>query len=181
MAEVVGKNWTKHIRFVWGFNPVLYFFSTKSSIYVKKVYQSFFNLSKVLRHILNWFQGHIKLSDFGLCTGLKKAHRTEYYRNWPSQLPKDFVTKPFESKRKAETWKRNRRAIVSILHIIIIDSITLLLLHWLMDVKHLLVKMSKLYCIVLEIFKNCISFFRQNHGQSTTFLNIKTLFKVISK
>lgn len=57
------------------------------------------------------FQGHIKLSDFGLCTGLKKAHRTEYYRNWPSQLPKDFVTKPFE-KRKAETWKKNRRAIV---------------------------------------------------------------------
>ncbi|KAM3716300.1 Serine/threonine-protein kinase [Dirofilaria immitis] len=56
-------------------------------------------------------KGHIKLSDFGLCTGLKKAHRTEYYRNWPSQLPKDFVTKPFGSKRKAETWKRNRRAI----------------------------------------------------------------------
>ncbi|VDD91119.1 unnamed protein product [Enterobius vermicularis] len=56
-------------------------------------------------------KGHLKLSDFGLCTGLKKIHRTELYRNWPSQLPKDFVTKPFESKRKAETWKRNRRAI----------------------------------------------------------------------
>lgn len=25
-------------------------------------------------------KGHIKLSDFGLCTGLKKAHTTEYYR-----------------------------------------------------------------------------------------------------
>ena len=25
-------------------------------------------------------KGHIKLSDFGLCTGLKKSHRTEYYR-----------------------------------------------------------------------------------------------------
>lgn len=25
-------------------------------------------------------QGHIKLSDFGLCTGLKKAHSTEFYR-----------------------------------------------------------------------------------------------------
>uniref|UniRef100_A0A915CVH6 non-specific serine/threonine protein kinase n=1 Tax=Ditylenchus dipsaci TaxID=166011 RepID=A0A915CVH6_9BILA len=53
-------------------------------------------------------RGHIKLSDFGLCTGLKKIHRTELYRNWPSQLPADFV--PFESKRKAETWKKNRRA-----------------------------------------------------------------------
>ncbi|VDN94028.1 unnamed protein product [Brugia pahangi] len=61
--------------------------------------------------LITIFQGHIKLSDFGLCTGLKKAHRTEYYRNWPSQLPKDFVTKPLGSKRKAETWKRNRRAI----------------------------------------------------------------------
>ena len=26
-------------------------------------------------------RGHIKLSDFGLCTGLKKSHRTEYYRD----------------------------------------------------------------------------------------------------
>lgn len=25
-------------------------------------------------------RGHLKLSDFGLCTGLKKSHRTEYYR-----------------------------------------------------------------------------------------------------
>ena len=33
---------------------------------------------------LLWFfspQGHIKLSDFGLCTGLKIAHRTEFYRD----------------------------------------------------------------------------------------------------
>ncbi|VDM76276.1 unnamed protein product [Strongylus vulgaris] len=58
----------------------------------------------------NHFKGHVKLSDFGLCTGLKKIHRTEHYRNWPSQLPPDFVSKPVESKRKAETWKKNRRA-----------------------------------------------------------------------
>merc|ERR1711971_1046459 len=25
-------------------------------------------------------RGHVKLSDFGLCTGLKKSHRTEFYR-----------------------------------------------------------------------------------------------------
>lgn len=55
-------------------------------------------------------KGHIKLSDFGLCTGLKKIHRTELYRNWPTQLPSDFVSKPIESRHKAETWKRNRRA-----------------------------------------------------------------------
>lgn len=26
-------------------------------------------------------RGHLKLSDFGLCTGLKKSHRTEFYRD----------------------------------------------------------------------------------------------------
>ncbi len=25
--------------------------------------------------------GHVKLSDFGLCTGLKKSHRTDFYRD----------------------------------------------------------------------------------------------------
>lgn len=35
-------------------------------------------------------QGHVKLSDFGLCTGLKKAHRTEFYRNLNHSLPSDF-------------------------------------------------------------------------------------------
>uniref|UniRef100_A0A914X1Z7 non-specific serine/threonine protein kinase n=1 Tax=Plectus sambesii TaxID=2011161 RepID=A0A914X1Z7_9BILA len=56
-------------------------------------------------------KGHIKLSDFGLCTGMKKAHRTEFYRDLSQGLPSDFISKPFESKRKAETWKRNRRAL----------------------------------------------------------------------
>ncbi|KAL6058936.1 hypothetical protein STEG23_022124, partial [Scotinomys teguina] len=35
-------------------------------------------------------KGHVKLSDFGLCTGLKKAHRTEFYRNLNHSLPSDF-------------------------------------------------------------------------------------------
>ncbi|KAF7253766.1 Serine/threonine-protein kinase 38 [Varanus komodoensis] len=35
-------------------------------------------------------KGHVKLSDFGLCTGLKKAHRTEFYRNLSHNLPSDF-------------------------------------------------------------------------------------------
>ena len=32
-------------------------------------------------------QGHIKLSDFGLCTGLKMAHRTDYYKEFKSINP----------------------------------------------------------------------------------------------
>uniref|UniRef100_A0A3B3ZXV1 non-specific serine/threonine protein kinase n=1 Tax=Periophthalmus magnuspinnatus TaxID=409849 RepID=A0A3B3ZXV1_9GOBI len=35
-------------------------------------------------------RGHVKLSDFGLCTGLKKAHRTEFYRNLTHNPPSDF-------------------------------------------------------------------------------------------
>uniref|UniRef100_A0A673HJK8 non-specific serine/threonine protein kinase n=1 Tax=Sinocyclocheilus rhinocerous TaxID=307959 RepID=A0A673HJK8_9TELE len=54
-------------------------------------------------------RGHVKLSDFGLCTGLKKAHRTEFYRNFNHSLPSDFTFQNMNSKRKAETWKRNRR------------------------------------------------------------------------
>jgi len=57
--------------------------------------------------------GHIKLSDFGLCTGLQKSHRTEFYRDLShSQIkPSDFQTSsgPMDSKRRAESWKRNRR------------------------------------------------------------------------
>ncbi len=68
-------------------------------------------------------RGHIKLSDFGLCTGLKKSHRTEFYRDLSQASPSDFVHAPkssrndnnskmmsaSDSKRKAESWKRNRR------------------------------------------------------------------------
>lgn len=35
-------------------------------------------------------QGHVKLSDFGLCTGLKKAHRTDFYKNLNHSLPSDL-------------------------------------------------------------------------------------------
>jgi serine/threonine kinase 38 len=56
-------------------------------------------------------RGHIKLSDFGLCTGLKKSHRTDFYRDLSQVKPSDFCTtgNPMDSKRKAESWKRNRR------------------------------------------------------------------------
>merc|ERR1719244_419076 len=62
-------------------------------------------------------KGHIKLSDFGLCTGLKKSHRTEFYRDLSLAQPWDFgkvdfsTSTPMDSKRKAEAWKRNRRAL----------------------------------------------------------------------
>merc|ERR1719410_2960874 len=56
-------------------------------------------------------RGHVKLSDFGLCTGLKKAHRTDFYRDLSQITPSDFSSdniNPGESKRKLESWKKNR-------------------------------------------------------------------------
>lgn len=32
----------------------------------------------------------MKLSDFGLCTGLKRAHRTDFYKNLNHSLPSDL-------------------------------------------------------------------------------------------
>lgn len=66
-------------------------------------------------------KGHIKLSDFGLCTGLKLSHQTEYYRNLlnpEGKLPPKMDAAPAgsdssdDTKNKALTWKRNRRALV---------------------------------------------------------------------
>lgn len=78
-------------------------------------------------------KGHLKLSDFGLCTGLKKSHRTDFYRDLSQAKPSDFskyilnlsgtettlnysiftviTSGPMDSKRRAESWKKNRRAL----------------------------------------------------------------------
>lgn len=56
-------------------------------------------------------KGHIKLSDFGLCTGLKKSHRTDFYKDLSQAKPSDFSHSPYDSKRRLETWKKNRRAL----------------------------------------------------------------------
>jgi len=54
-------------------------------------------------------KGHIKLSDFGLCTGLKKSHRTEYYRDLAmSNMSTD---KPVSARKRAESWKASRRTL----------------------------------------------------------------------
>jgi len=53
-------------------------------------------------------RGHLKLSDFGLCTGLKKSHRTEYYRDLGEMAS---PAAPLSSRRKAESWKASRRTL----------------------------------------------------------------------
>jgi len=54
-------------------------------------------------------RGHVKLSDFGLCTGLKKAHRTEFYKNNSQAQSFNLSSNPLESKGKAESWQGRRR------------------------------------------------------------------------
>merc|ERR1719456_708855 len=54
-------------------------------------------------------RGHVKLSDFGLCTGLQKSHRTDYYRDLASlDVPTD---QPVSSRKRAESWKMSRRTL----------------------------------------------------------------------
>ena len=50
-------------------------------------------------------RGHIKLSDFGLCTGLKRAHSTDYYKDLKNLDPSSLA----DTQRFAPNWKRNRR------------------------------------------------------------------------
>ncbi|XP_015771185.1 PREDICTED: serine/threonine-protein kinase 38-like [Acropora digitifera] len=60
-------------------------------------------------------KGHIKLADFGLCTGLKKAHRTDFYREISPSDMKDFTSAdPLDTKGRAATWKKNRRQLVRV-------------------------------------------------------------------
>jgi len=58
-------------------------------------------------------RGHVKLSDFGLCTGLKKSHRTDFYSDLSNVSPTDFTSEgsPADSKRKLESWRGRRRAL----------------------------------------------------------------------
>lgn len=54
-------------------------------------------------------KGYVKLFDFGLCMGLKKVYRIEFYRNFIYNLLSDFLFQNMNLKRKVEIWKKNRR------------------------------------------------------------------------
>jgi serine/threonine kinase 38 len=53
-------------------------------------------------------RGHIKLSDFGLCTGLKRAHTTDFYRRADLHNvadPSDFTNSLNSSRTRQEHWQ----------------------------------------------------------------------------
>jgi len=95
-------------------NVILQFYVAETALAIEYIH----NLGFIHRDIkpdnlLLDASGHIKLSDFGLCTGLKKSHRTEFYRDLSHAAIKlsDFSGPggPMDSKRRAESWKKNRR------------------------------------------------------------------------
>merc|ERR1719376_1338976 len=94
------------------------FYIAETALAIASIHQSgFIHRDIKPDNLLLDSKGHIKLSDFGLCTGLKKSHRTEFYRDLSLAQPWDFgkvdfsTSTPMDSKRKAEAWKRNRRAL----------------------------------------------------------------------
>ena len=61
-------------------------------------------------------RGHVKLADFGLCTGMKKSHSTQYYRGLLKKTEASsgerggHVTIPDTMSRyRAESWRGRRR------------------------------------------------------------------------
>lgn len=54
-------------------------------------------------------KGHVKLSDFGLCTGLKEAHRTDFYRGLDGAAKSKEQARAMDSRQKAISWRKNRR------------------------------------------------------------------------
>ncbi|EDV28499.1 uncharacterized protein TRIADDRAFT_49578 [Trichoplax adhaerens] len=55
-------------------------------------------------------KGHIKLSDFGLCTGLKNSHQTDFYRDITIDKANQLLHIPSNYRDRQASWKKNRRA-----------------------------------------------------------------------
>merc|ERR1711915_822455 len=94
------------------------FYISETALAIQSIHQlGFIHRDIKPDNILLDARGHVKLSDFGLCTGLKKSHRTEFYRDLSQINSSDFTSKieddtnPMDSKRKLESWKKNRRAL----------------------------------------------------------------------
>ena len=64
-------------------------------------------------------RGHVKLADFGLCTGMKKSHSTQYYKNLvtksrtgsPNAKQEQLIIRDPDClpRDKAESWRGRRR------------------------------------------------------------------------
>merc|ERR1740128_101900 len=90
------------------------FYISETALAIQSIHQlGFIHRDIKPDNILLDARGHVKLSDFGLCTGLKKSHRTDFYSDLSNVSPMDFSTlgSPADSKRKLESWRGRRRAL----------------------------------------------------------------------
>ena len=104
----------KSLFLIWHTNFNFQFYIAETALAIEYIHKlGFIHRDIKPDNLLLDASGHIKLSDFGLCTGLKKSHRTDFYKNLSHAAIKlsDFAGPggPMDSKRRAESWKRNRR------------------------------------------------------------------------
>jgi len=58
-------------------------------------------------NVLIGADGHIKLSDFGLCTGFRPTHDTKMYKNHKGDISKEISK--HDHNWKMQSWKKNRK------------------------------------------------------------------------
>jgi len=90
---------------------VVQFYTAETALAIQHIHSlGFIHRDIKPDNILLDSRGHVKLSDFGLCTGLKKSHRTEYYRDL-SHTSSRPSSGDVGTRRRAESWKASRRTL----------------------------------------------------------------------
>lgn len=104
-----GDMMTMLIRYDTFEEPIAQFYIAETVLAIDSVHSlGFIHRDIKPDNLLLDSKGHVKLSDFGLCTGLKAAHRTDFYRGMLAPSSKGS-RKEMDSKARLQQWRKNRR------------------------------------------------------------------------